>query len=306
MSEPPRPGPDVGPPHTTPRSAPGGSRPKIIYVMGAGRSGSTILGVALGNCAGVFFAGELDRWLARAGVPRRSGETLTSFWEKVLADVGDVSDLAAGRATCLERSSALLDVRRWPARRRLRPRYRAVSQELYRAIAATAGATHVVDTSHYPMRARELSALDGIELYLLYLVREPQSVVASLGRRDVPERTFGVFRANAYLWVTQALALLVFLRHPPERRIFVRHEDFLEQPERVLAQVLRQCESDATVPGPGELRIGLPFHGNRLIEADAVTLGRPERSVSRSRFTYLAQLPFDVIASRLRPAASAR
>jgi len=276
---------------TGPGPAPDGGRPKVIYVMGAGRSGSTILGVALGNCAGLFFAGELDRWLARAGVPRRSGEALSRFWKGVLAEVDDPSDLAAGRATCLERSSALLDVRRWPARRRLRPRYRAVSEELYRAIAHTAGVTHVVDTSHYPMRARELRALDGIDLYLLYLVREPQSVVASLGRRDVPERTFGVFTANAYLWLTQALALLVFLRHPPERRIFVRHEDFLEQPERVLSQVLRQCDADT---------------GNRLIELDTVTLGRPERSMSRSRFTHLAQLPFAAIASCLRPAASAR
>ena len=29
--------------------------PKVLYVLGAGRSGSTILGVALGNFEGVFF-----------------------------------------------------------------------------------------------------------------------------------------------------------------------------------------------------------------------------------------------------------
>src|SRR2546423_15271469 len=44
-------------------------RPKVVYVMGAGRSGSTILGVTLGNCADVFFAGELDKWLALSGKP---------------------------------------------------------------------------------------------------------------------------------------------------------------------------------------------------------------------------------------------
>ncbi len=279
---------------------------KVIYVMGAGRSGSTILGVALGNCAGVFFAGELDRWLVRGGVPQRSAPELSRFWQGVLSDVEDPSDLTGGKTTCLERSSALLDPRRWAARRRLRARYRAVSAELYRAIARNAGATHLVDTSHYPLRARELRALEGIDLYLLYLVREPRSVVASLGRRDVPERTFGLFRANAYLWLTQALSVLVFLGHPRQRRIFVRHEDFLACPERVLAQILRQCDCDSPLPPLGALSTGLPFHGNRLIESDTVNLGHSSNPAPRSWFTDVVQMPLAAIASRLRPAASVR
>ncbi|HEX4467726.1 MAG TPA: hypothetical protein VH025_11110, partial [Solirubrobacteraceae bacterium] len=46
---------------------------KVLYVMGAGRSGSTILGVMLGNCEGIFYAGELDKWLPREGRPKREG-----------------------------------------------------------------------------------------------------------------------------------------------------------------------------------------------------------------------------------------
>ena len=106
-----------GPPSESPRQA-----PKVIYVMGAGHSGSTILGVALGNCDGVLFAGELDKWFARSGVPRRSGAELASFWEAVSRDVGDEQGLFAARTGWLERSSALLDPRKWPTRRRLRAR----------------------------------------------------------------------------------------------------------------------------------------------------------------------------------------
>ncbi len=285
---------------------PNARRPKVIYVMGAGRSGSTILGVALGNCAEVFFAGELDHWLVRGGVPQRGTAEQARFWQAVLSDVEDPSDLSGGRTTCLERSSALFDPRRWAARRRLRGRYRAASAGLYRVIARTTGATHLVDTSHYPLRARELRALDGIDLYLLYLVRDPRSVVASLGREDVPERTFGLLRANAYLCLTQALALLVFLRHPRQRRIFVRHEDFLERPERVLAQILRQCDCDSPVPPLEALSTGVPFHGNRLVQSDTVKLGQSSGPPPRSRLTDIVQMPLGAIASRLRPAATAR
>jgi Sulfotransferase family len=281
-------------------------RPKVIYLMGAGRSGSTILGVALGNCEGVFFAGELDRWLARGGVPR-DGPQRQLFWRGVREQVADPDGLSGGRGTWLERSSAALDPRRWPARRRLRPRYRRVSQSLYEAIASAANASHVVDSSHYPMRAREMQALAGVELHLLFLVRDPQGVVASLGRDDVPERRFGVVAANAYLWLTHLLAVWVFLRHPRDRRILVRYEDFLARPQSVLSQILRQSGAPDSRPDLAALRTGVPFHGNRLIGEETVALGsdaarpRPRRSL----MTAVAQLPSLAVLSRLRPATSA-
>jgi Sulfotransferase family len=290
-----------------PRSA-AAARPKVIYVMGAGRSGSTILGVALGNCAHVFFAGELDHWLVRAGRPSSRRAETERFWGAILQDMGDQAALFGGATTSLERSSALLDVRRWPRRRLLRARYRQASERLYRTIACATGATHIVDTSHYPLRAREMRALEGIEVFLVYLVRDGRSVVASLGRRDVRERTFGPLTANAYLWLTHALSTLVFLSHPRRRRLLVRYEELVRNPELVLGAVLRQCECDAAPPRLAELRTGVPFHGNRLIEADSVALERspapvPARGPS---LTALLQLPWKAVAWRLRPVANGR
>ncbi len=277
-------------------------RPKVLYVMGAGRSGSTILGVALGNCENVFFAGELDRWLARAGVPRanRSGAEL---WSAVRDGAQDPSAPLEGKSTYLERSSALLDPRKWAARRRLRRTYRSVSEQLYLSIARATGATHVVDSSHYPLRARELQALSGIDLYLLMLVRDPQSVAASLGRSDVPERRFGLLAANAYMALTHALSIWVFMRHRRDRRLFIRHEDFLASPQEVLRQILQRCDCDAQIPDLGALRTGAPFHGNRLIDSELVSLGAPASTPAPgSRVTALLQLPWRMSFSRLRPA----
>ena len=62
---------------------PSPARLKVIYVMGAGRSGSTILGVTLGNCERFFFAGELDKWLARSGVPQLEDAERIRFWSAV-------------------------------------------------------------------------------------------------------------------------------------------------------------------------------------------------------------------------------
>ena len=135
-------------------------------------------------------------------------------------DVGDASDLYGYEAQfSLERSSALFRIDRWPARRRLRKRYRSVAEKLFGAIAKTTGDSYVVDSSHYPLRALELQALDGIDLYLLFLVRDPQGVVASFDASDTTSYSKSPLTTNLQLWVTHVLATLVFLRHPRERRL---------------------------------------------------------------------------------------
>jgi hypothetical protein len=277
-------------------------RPKVLYVMGAGRSGSTILGVALGNCEGVFFAGELDRWLARAGVPR-DGQARARFWDPVRVSVATQASIPAAKTPYMERSSVLLDPRKWPTRRRLRRTYRRASEELYRAVARSAGVGRLVDTSHYPLRAREMQALDSIELYLLFLVRDPASVVASLGRRDVRERRFSTLPANAYLWLTHLLALPVFMRHPRERRMFLRYEDLLAHPDAVLREILDRFGSSAPLPDLEHLDTGVPFHGNRLLDSGLVALeSQPARTVRVSPLTRVLQLPWRAAFALLRPA----
>ena len=222
---------------TTPSPAAERAPTKVLYVMGAGRSGSTILGVTLGNCAGVFYAGELDKWLVRSGTPQIDDPERARFWDGVRDGVRDPSALFGGEVQqTFERSSVLFQPRRWRVRRRLRGGYRRVSEELYRAVARTSEAATVVDTSHYPLRAWELRALDGVDLYLLFLVREPQRVVSSLGRRDVAERRFGVLRANAYLWLTYVLSALVFLRQRRDRRLSLGM--------RISSAIRRRCSTD--------------------------------------------------------------
>lgn len=288
--------------------------PKVIYVMGAGHSGSTILGVALGNCADSFYAGEVDEWLANSGASSRGGSQRTEFWKAVRDAMEGTAaqELFGGQANRLvERSSALLRLDRWPARRRMLERYRQVSQDLLQAIAHAAGARYVVDTSHFPLRARELQKLSGIELYLVLLVRDPQDVVASnvreISRHEVAERRIRILSMNANLWLTQLLSIFVFLRHPRERRVFVRHEAFLADPEGVMQQILDGFATGAQVPDLMSLRGGVPLQGNSLIMSDAIAVKRSTRPTVRwSRLTTLLQLCWVPVLARLRPAATPR
>lgn len=280
--------------------------PKVIYVMGAGRSGSTILGVTLGNCEGVFYAGELDAWLPQHGEPLLEGAERERFWGTVREQVQGAAELFGREAQrSIERSLALLRVHKWATRRRLRAPYRRVNEGLYKALSRVTGAELIVDTSHYPLRARELQAIDGIDLYLVYLVRDPQSVVASFNRRDVAQYNKSTLTTNIYLWLTNLLCVLVFMRHPRDRRLFVRHEDFIANPEGVVRSILQPTGVRASAPDLSALRTGIPLLGNRLIRSEVISLEKQTAPTGRrSLLTAVLQLPWALVLSRLRPVAT--
>jgi hypothetical protein len=287
-------------------------RQKLVYVMGAGHSGSTILGITLGNCDGFFYAGELEEWLMSAGRLRWGASDRQDFWSAVEDRVRDVDGLFGGSVNrCLERSSAILRPDLWRQRRRLRPAYRRVGQELVRAVTDVAQARYVVDTSHFPLRARELRELAGIDLYLIYLVRDPSAVVASntreLSPHEVAETRWRRLTMNVNLWFTQLLALRTFLSHPEERRMFVRHEDFLDDPAGVTRAILDLLGSDSELPDFRALAVGAPLQGNQLIRADSVALRSGGASAGpHDPTTLLVQKIWEPALARLTPAAKVR
>ncbi|HTA34960.1 MAG TPA: sulfotransferase [Solirubrobacteraceae bacterium] len=293
--------------------APGASttkpKTKVIYVMGAGHSGSTILGVALGNCSDFFFAGEVEEWLVKSGRPPWADAEQAAFWQTVAAET-DGADLFGSKAVpAIERSSALLRVDRWPTRRRLLGRYRRISEELLCAISRTAGASNVIDTSHFPLRARELKKLDAIDLYLVFLVRDPHGVIDSNLRQfkahEVAERRLRTLMLNVNLWFTLLMSVVVFYGQRRDRRLFLRHETFVEDPESVLRQILELVGSQAAMPDLEELQVGAPLEGNRLIRRGVISLKRqPQRAERASLLTSVMQLPWRAILARLRPVAT--
>jgi hypothetical protein len=278
--------------------------------MGQPKSGSTIFGVTLGNCTDIVFAGELCSWLLTSGEPVLGGSERVRFWKAVREGMDNPDRLMGPRGFhLLERSSAPFRINKWRARRRLRSEYRRVTEELYVSIASAAGATHVVDTSHMPLRARELQSLDGIDLYLVFLVRNVEGVVASftrgVKRHEVAERRRRFLVANAHLWVTYLMSVLVFLRQPRDRRLLLRHEDFLANPEGVLREILDLVGSSAPTPDFSALRTGIPLKGAALIRSDVVALkAEPARPHRQSRLMRLVQHPWTLVLDRLQPTAT--
>jgi hypothetical protein len=166
--------------------------PTVLFIGGAGRSGSTLLECMLGEVPGVVAAGEVthlwDRGLMEdqlCGCGRPFSECL--FWRDVMdrAFADGLPDTPEGLMRLKRRA---LSVLRGPFSAGARRRYAGLLVSLYRAIADVAGARVVVDSSKYPPEAyllRGAVRAQGLGVRFVHLVRDPNAVVYSWQRTRV-------------------------------------------------------------------------------------------------------------------------
>ena len=242
--------------------------------------------------------------------PRWGANDRQSFWSTVGERVEQVESLSGGRAnSCLERSSARLRVDRWRARRRLRPAYRRVAEQLI-APRSRRSPKHAMSSTALTSRCAESCAsCPGGALPDLPGARpcrrrrlEHARAESARGRRAALAKAEDERESLAH-----AAALDLDVRQPPQGPADLRgHEDFLADPEGVVRRILEAFGSSAALPDLQNLAVGAPLQGNQLIRADSVAVRRHGPSRDRpDAATALAQAIWRPALRRLRPAAAA-
>jgi hypothetical protein len=232
---------------------------KVLYIIGKGRSGSTLLNSVLGQADGLVSVGELvhlwelgvlKRW--RCGCGKRVVEC--PVWSRVLAMLAD--DGSLDPEELLRRQNEVLSWGNLPRLFRQRPgapsgwpaldEYVAVSGRLYRAIASVTGARCIVESTKLPVAPTALGLVPGIESYFVHLVRDPRAVVYSWTRTkswdlegEEPMPRFGPAYTTASWWLRNLLSEVVTRRRGQARSLVVRYEDFVTNPRDVVASILR-------------------------------------------------------------------
>ncbi|MFN2490276.1 MAG: sulfotransferase [Actinomycetota bacterium] len=264
---------------------------KVLFIMGWGRSGSTVLDNLLGELDGFTSLGELH-YLWQRGLVKdhkcgcRQLVTGCELWSQVLsAPFGDgrLGDVDPVQVVAWQQDAVRMrDFRRllrqnpgrssgWDALNR----YGKVLAAAYREVGRVDGSRVVVDSSKRPSDAAVLRLLSGIDPYYVHLVRDPRAVSYSWRRRKVGfdrrMQQFGPVHSTVR-WVNRNLAAdALRAKEGPGRSLLVRYEDFVARPPETLRAI-----AELVGENPGRL----PF-----IDARTAELG-PNHTVSgnQSRF----------------------
>lgn len=175
--------------------------PKVLYIAGYGRSGSTLLDIALAQHADVFGAGELLT-MTRHVWPRNEycgcGERIADceIWSKIMARwrAARGDDIVQAYTARQDKFEAILSPFHAPLRRRSAAfdAYAEDSRAMFRAIAAESGCGVVVDSSKNPGRALALSQVPGLDVHVVHLVRDGRAVAWSMSKQYDKDLKAGV------------------------------------------------------------------------------------------------------------------
>lgn len=259
----------------TPRPGTDGADPvRVLYIAGAGRSGSTILARVLGELPGFCVTGEPyyvwqegfheDR---RCGCGERFSEC--SFWSAVIAGLtAAAGEVDSGRFLALQgrvartRHIPLLAIP--PLRRRLlrrNPAYLPTLEKLYQSLRGVSGARVIIDGSKFPSYAVILGQSRAIDLSVVHLVRDSRAVAHSWSRRKHnpgsgrPFRRLG-FVHTSLLWASWNAAIELLLARGAHRRRYMRlrYEDLVSAPAAVADRILAFMGESPSATSPIEGR----------------------------------------------------
>jgi hypothetical protein len=227
---------------------------KVIYVAGLGRSGSTILGMLLGQINNVFSAGELS-WIWSRGLisnePCGCGQAFLECpqWKRIFRDgFGDISNVDAQGITDIWKESIptrklasyILHSESWLRQPSVQG-YLNELERLYQSIASSTKCNYIVDASKSPAYAYLLSQLSDIALYIIHLVRDPRAVAFSWQRKKVRPEDGQLmirhgFAYSALIWLAQNLFLEIVRTRIARNGGYVRirYEDFVEDPNKIV------------------------------------------------------------------------
>lgn len=249
----------------------------IIVIAGWERSGSTIVANALGSTPGVVSVGEINNiWERGFGEDRicscEQPFSRCELWQPVAhrafgADAGTIAERAAAAIAPLGNL--------WLLRRELRPGgfrpsgedapYRALLDPLFRAIADHTGAHTIVDASKLPWHAAAVSGLDGFNVTVLHIVRDPRGVAFSHLKRvryDTDDQQsiymdrHGVVPSSLAWVYRNRLTERVWSDDPAYLRL--RHEDFVAEPRATIRTIFAHAGSPDAAPefvAPNEIVI---------------------------------------------------
>ena len=229
---------------------------RVLYLAGMPRTGSTVLGHALGGLPDVIFVGELNffwrRFAARELCSCHRPLPDCPFWSAVAGRAcGHVSPGRARALAELERhilrTQAPLGLvpARWPVRRATGVATMLAGRaRLYRAIAEVGGASWIVDAGKEPVFGSFLARADGVSFATVHLVRDPRGVAFSWLKRvrsdseptDMPRRPAAM---TAVDWLLQNLMVQLSLQRLSRAYVRVRYEDLVARPAGTVQRISR-------------------------------------------------------------------
>jgi len=267
--------------------------PRILYVAGYSRSGSTILEVLLESARGTAGVGEVsfigadwanDRLRCTCGEPYRS----CPVWHDLFTSAAEAIE-AHEIQRKVEGASALASIERGNLSSELCTAYRDIMHKIFSHASARLGAELIVDSSKSARatvgRFLTLSRYAGLDVRVLHLVRSGYATAASYAVHGsnwvqegrIPPYPAVVPRAIVGWRIAHERVMRLLMLVDPRKQMRMKYEDLVRDPVGAITAIGAFSGIDVA-PAVDKLGRGEPFPvghqvgGNRMRYQKAITV----------------------------------
>ena len=261
---------------------------KVLYIVGAPRSGTTILGESLGSSSEMEHIGELN-YLWDKNHPAAGecgcGTNLTDcpVWGRVLLNLSRAG-VSRFETNGLRLNSWRMRQIPWRMRdidsNRVANEYPALLGSIYGWVSEYSRVEVVIDSTKLPGDALAASVAPGTDTHILHVVRDPRAAAYS---RLVRTKDYGRAASGSTMrrrgslsstrdWLGINAITYALVRRAVARDRFreLRYEDLMDQPHQVLRAICTWLDVDPR---------SLPLRGSRNVELGTThtVMGNPNR-----------------------------
>ena len=279
---------------------------KLIYIVGAGRSGTTLLDIMLGNSQSAVSLGEINRFYKRNGLPpkREVSSKTFQFWSKIKSNLTSNNPTDFNSLNKLFRKNEYHSAFFKSLFKINSNTYKACLKQMYVAIKENTDQDILIESSKYPARALNLSNYintNHIEISYIYLKKDPVSVVSSFQKENLEQPKKSFLEANLYYFIVNLLCMVTIkvLSFRGHKTATIKYDDLILTPEQCIEAVqkrlninLKELIKKTEVNEP--LDTGLLFDGNRIRLEETIVLKNEEKKIKKS-FNYYFTKGFNYI-----------
>jgi len=209
---------------------------KVIFILGTGHCGSTLLDMLLGSHSDIVGVGELDtiRKQLKRGTKCTCGMDIDvcPLWSQQIDEVEGWGGMQVYR----NKVKTILNRKKYQyvdtGNKVNKDSFCKNQTDIYKFVSEKKDAKVIVDSSKNPDRVSLISKCDDIKPIIVHLVRDGRGVLWSYKKKY--SRTM----AFIWKWLAENLKIELIKEQTGATSVFVKYSDLCENPKRELSRVL--------------------------------------------------------------------
>ena len=280
----------------------------LIYIIGAGRSGTTLLDIILGNNTESISLGEVNRLYKREGIPpkRTKDDKVYKFWKEITNSLNQTGQSYLELANLFNKNeyhSAFLK----SVFKNNDIIYKQNLNHQYDVLKTKTKQSILIESSKYPVRALNISEYVSKDNYIIkyiYLKKDPTKVVKSFHKKDLEQPSKSFLSANLYYLLVNLLCVLTvkILKLRKHKVSIIKYEDLLTDSKKILIKLSADLNMDFSILEDKleynkSFKTGYLFDGNRIRLKENLTLRVSDKKEIKNGNYYFTRI-FNYIVYR--------